>query len=68
MSCLTCANWDAKRTRPEVRKLRLAVCAVGPMWEYLPPHATCKRFTPATPEIQSARLKWKERHETPPSP
>jgi hypothetical protein len=61
MPCLTCKHWNAKVTPREMRALQLVTCDRGPRWEYLPPHATCPRFTLAPPDVVAARLKWKER-------
>jgi hypothetical protein len=65
MPCLTCANWTAKGTPKDIRELGMCRCALGPRWEYLPPRATCPRFTLAPPDVVAARLKWKERADAP---
>jgi hypothetical protein len=61
MPCLTCKHWDQKSTPAEMRRLQLVTCALGPRWEYLPPHATCPRFTLAPPDVVEKRVAWKER-------
>lgn len=63
MDCLTCTHWDAKRTAPEIRRIGLAVCALGPRWQYLPPESGCARFTEAPAETAAARRQWKERRD-----
>lgn len=56
--CATCKNWIPGRTSAEVRALRMALCRLGPVWEYLPPHSTCNRYVPAAPKAVAARLAW----------
>lgn len=61
MPCLTCKNWDAKRTPSEMRKLHLARCALGPSWEFLPMQGSCERFAEATPDVVRLRLAWRDK-------
>lgn len=58
MTCLTCVNWDAKNTPPEMRRVGLATCALGPRWEFLPPEQACPRFEEALPVVAAARRTW----------
>ena len=58
MPCLTCQSWNVKSTPPDMRKHGLAFCDQGKRWEYLPPHATCPRFSPLDAELTASRLKW----------
>jgi hypothetical protein len=39
-------------------KVKMAICALGPRWTFLPPHRTCDRHAPASAEICEARAKW----------
>lgn len=63
MTCLTCVHWDARKTKPEIRRLHLARCALGPVWEYLPMQASCSSFAKVGPEMERARMEWKAKVE-----
>ena len=58
MSCLTCKHWDARKTKPEIRRLHLARCALGPVWEYLPPQGVCPKYLEVGAEVKAKRLEW----------
>lgn len=39
-------------------KHHFAICALGPLWRFLPPQATCERFSPALEHVVAQRAKW----------
>jgi len=37
---------------------RLAICALGEKWTFLPPRATCEKHKPLPVEQSAARVTW----------
>ena len=56
-TCAACKFWLPKRSGAMARH-RMAICELGKPWRFLPPQASCERFTPAPQDVQTARVKW----------
>ena len=54
-TCGLCVHWQPRKNK-EMAAHRMASCAHGPKWEFLPPHATCGRFVQMTDT--AARVAW----------
>lgn len=57
MTCSTCKHWLPKASG-EMAKHRFAICANGPRYKFLPPHAMCQKHTEAEQKVIEARIAW----------
>jgi len=55
--CLMCEHWKP-RENPPMAKHRMARCALGPVWTFLPPKQTCERHKPVAEDVAAARVAW----------
>lgn len=60
MTCLTCTHWQPQKSG-DMAKYRLALCALGSIYSYLPPSHTCGQFKELEDvEKVEKRRKWVE--------
>lgn len=60
MTCSRCSHWNPRKSGG-MAKHRLAVCDKGPIWTYLPPQHTCRKFHEADADVVARRAAWLEK-------
>lgn len=57
MTCSTCHHWNPRESGA-MAKHHMAVCNLGPKWQFMPPTGKCNDWKAAPADVVSKRVEW----------